>query len=314
VVVVGLTGATAPDKLKFMQRLKFAALASFFVGSTAFAQEVPARELLEFPIGTIGAPGVLFRQAGHGLWNPATIAQPRGTKLQVGVATLTAPADQGVNAQLLSVAVPIALRTTVAATLVRASVSDILRTDTDPQSLGPEIPYNTTVASATIARRTGYVTAGLAARLRFGEFDGERAQTLGLDGGLTVQEIGPRAVRLAASTFLWGPGNLEQQARYSAGGDMMLFGRDSLRSARGGYAFSVTQSIAREHYYFGSARIGILEMLGGFARVIAFQHNNTHVRLGLGLHYARYIVGVGREDNGAGMGSTYQFMLSSIFQ
>lgn len=297
-----------------MQRLHFALLASFIVGRTALSQDVPARELLEFPIGTIGAPGVLFRQAGHGLWNPATIAQPRDTKLQVSVASLSAPADQGVNAQLLSVAVPIAVRTTVAATLVRAAVSDILRTDTDPQSLGAEIPYNTTVASAAIARRTGLVTSGLAARLRFGQFDGDRGQTLGLDGGVVVDELGARAVRLGASTFLWGPGEREQQVRYSVGGDMKLFGRDSLQSARGGYAFSVTQRITREHYYFGSARYGNLETLAGFARVIAFGETNSHVRLGVGLHYSRYIVGVGREDNGAGMGSTYQFMLSSIFQ
>ena len=297
-----------------MQRLNFAVLASLIVGSTALAQDVPARELLEFPIGTIGAPGVLFRQSGHGLWNPATIAQPRDTKLQVSVATLSAPAEQGVSAQLLSVAVPFAARTTVAATLVHAAVSDILRTDTDPQSLGPEIPYNTTVVSAAIARSNGPVTAGLAARARFGEFDGTRAQTIGLDGGIVVTDLGPRAVKLGASTFLWGPGKIDRQVRYSAAGDMMLFGRDSLRSARGGYAFSFTEGITREHYFFGSARVGILEMLGGFARVIAFGENNSHVRLGVGLHYERYIVGVGREDNGAGMGSTYQFILSSNFQ
>jgi hypothetical protein len=297
-----------------MRRLHFGLLASFIVGRTALAQDVPARELLEFPIGTIGAPGVLFRQAGHGLWNPATIAQPRDTKVQVSVATLSAPAEQGVNAQLLSVAVPIALRSTVAVTLVRAAVSDILRTDTDPQSLGPEIPYNTTVASAAIARRTGYITTGLAARLRFGQFDGDRGQSLGLDGGIVADNLGERSVRLAASTFLWGPGAGDQQVRYSLGGDMKLFGRDSLQSARAGYAFSVTERITREHYYFGSARLGNLETLGGFSRVVAFGQTNSHVRLGVGLHYSRYIVGVGREDNGAGMGSTYQFMLSSIFQ
>jgi hypothetical protein len=297
-----------------MQRLNFALLASLVIGRMALAQDVPARELLEFPVGTIGAPGVLFRQAGHGLWNPATIAQSRETKVQVSVATLSAPAEQGVSAQLLSVAVPLATRTTIAATLVHASVSDILRTDTDPQSLGAEIPYNTTVASAAIARRDGQITTGLAARVRFGEFDGVRAQTIGLDGGIVVTDLGPRAVRLAASTFLWGPGNRERQVRYSAAGDMMLIGRDSLRSARSGYAFSVSEGITREHYFFGSGRLGVLEVLGGFARVIGFGEKNSHVRLGLGLHYERYIVGVGREDNGAGMGSTYQFMLSSNFQ
>lgn len=297
-----------------MQRLHFALVGSLIVGRTALAQDVPARELLEFPIGTIGAPGVLFRHAGHGLWNPATITQPHDTKLQASVATLTAPAEQGVNAQLLSIAVPLTMRTTIAATLVRAAVSDILRTDTDPQSLGAEIPYNTTVASAAVARRTGLVTAGLAARLRFGQFDGDRGQTLGLDGGVVADDLGQRDVRLGASTFLWGPGARDQEVRYSVGGDMRMFGRDSLRSGRGGYALSVTQRITREHYFFGSIRYGNLETLGGFARVIAFGQQNSHVRLGVGLHYSRYIVGVGREDNGAGMGSTYQFMLSSIFQ
>lgn len=294
--------------------MKFATLALILLGRPALGQEVPARELLEFPIGTLGAAGVVSTQAAHGWWNPATIAQHPATKLEISVAALNAPADQGVSTQMLSFAVPVASRTTAGATIVRASVSDILRTDTDPQSLGTEIPYNTTVISGTIARRTGYVTAGLATRFRTGQFDGTSAHTFGVDGGLLVSGIGIRKWRAGASTFLWGPGARQDHPRYSAGADFALWGRDTVSTTRAGYAFSKTSGKSREHYYFGSSRYRIVEVHGGFAREVAFNHVNSHIRLGIGLHYARYIVGVGREDNGASVGSTYQFMLSSVFQ
>ncbi len=297
-----------------MQYMRFIALSVALCGSSARAQRVPARELLEFPIGTLGAPGVLARQAAHGVWNPANIAQLRSTRVQVSAATLNAPADQGVSAQLLSVALPIASRTTVGATVLRAAVSDILHTDTDPQSLGSEIPYNTTVLSATVARRTGHLTAGLATRFRTGKLDGTSAHALGVDGGLVVSDLGARRGRVGASTFLWGPGSEQKQARYSAGADLDIWARDTLHAARGGYAFSATQGRTQEHYFFASSRLRVVELFGGIAREVAFNHSNAHVRLGIGLHYARYTVGVGREDSGAGLGSTYQFMLTSVFQ
>lgn len=294
--------------------MNFAAFASLALAGSVTAQTVPARELLDFPIATLGAPNVLSQHAGHGWWNPATIGQSRRTKLQVAAATLNAPADQGVSTQLLSVALPVAQRTTLGATLVRASVSDIFRTDTDPQTLGSEIPYNTTVVSTTISRRTGHLSAGMATRLRLGQFDGTRDRTIGVDGGLLLSDLGARDVRIGVSTFLWGPGSGQKQARYSGGADLALWGRDTLSTTRAGYSFSVTQGSSREHYYFASSRYGMVELLGGFAREIVFDHSNSHVRLGVGLHYSRYIVGVGREDNGAGIGSTYQFLLTSVFQ
>ena len=300
--------------LNFMRHMKFAAFASIALAASAAAQTVPARELLDFPIATLGAPNVLSQHAAHGWWNPATIAQPRSTRLHVAAATLNAPADQGVSAQLLSAALPIAARTTVGLTLVRASVSDIFRTDTDPQTLGPEIPYNTTVISTSVSRKTGRLSTGIATRLRMGQFDGTRDRTLDVDGGLLLTNLGTRDMRIGASTFLWTPGRGKQQARYSSGADLALWGRDTLRTTRGGYAFSMTPGSSREHYFFGSSRLGMLELLGGFAREIVFQHTNSHVRLGIGLHYSRYIVGVSREDNGAGVGSTYQFLLTSVFQ
>ena len=102
-----LTTLTKRPMLNFMRYMKFAALASIVAGLRVSAQQVPARELLEFPIGTLGAAGVLSTHAAHGWWNPATISQPRATKIEVSVATLNAPADQGVSTQLLSAAVPI---------------------------------------------------------------------------------------------------------------------------------------------------------------------------------------------------------------
>jgi hypothetical protein len=129
-----------------------------------------------------------------------------------------------------------------------------------------------------------------------------------------VSGLGLRKWRAGASTFLWSPGGRHENPRFSGGADVALWGRDTITTTRAGYAFSQTPGKSREHYYFGSSRYRILEVHGGFARETAFHHSNSHIRLGIGLHYARYIVGVGREDNGANVGSTYQFLLSSVFQ
>ena len=40
--------------------------------------------------------------------------------------------------------------------------------------------------------------------------------------------------------------------------------------------------------------------------------NTSRLRLGLGLHYSHYLVGVAREDGTAGLGANYQFLLTTV--
>ena len=63
-----------------------------------------------------------------------------------------------------------------------------------------------------------------------------------------------------------------------------------------------------------SARTRMFELRGGLARQSAYGFSTTRLRLGLGLRYARYLVGVAREEGTAGLGSTYQFLLTTVFR
>ena len=174
----------------------------------ASAQAVPARDLLEFPIGTVGEAPVLATIAGDGLWNPASILLRNGSRLRITAASVHGPDDQGVSGQLLAAAYRHRQRTTVGLSIVRASVSNLVRTENDPQSIGGEIPYSTIVISTTVAARTHrYLTTGVALRYRYGEIDSESEGALGIDAGVIADALPWRDGRVAASSFLWRPGD-----------------------------------------------------------------------------------------------------------
>jgi len=298
--------------------LRFALAALLCAGSASGldAQQVPGRDLLEFQVGTIGEPPALAHLAGDGFWNPASIALPVTARARVSAATLHTPAAQAVSAQMLSASVHVPGATTVAVGIVRAEVSDLLRTDTDPQTIG-EIPYNTTVASISVARRHEAFLVGLALRYRHGEADQERRGALGLDAGVMVTELlGSDRVRFGASTFLWRPGGngSARKVRFNLASDVRLAGADSVREARAGYALSFGDDRGHEHFGSVSGRYGAFEGRAGVARNSAFGHTDWRLRLGLGLHYARYTIGVAREENGAGLPPIYQFTLSALWQ
>src|SRR5687768_1791046 len=209
------------------------ALAMAGVAPSGTAQVVPGRDLLELPIATVAEAQVLATLAGDGLWNPATIFLRNGARYRISAASLEGPHDQGVSAHLLAASYALHPRTTVGLAVSRASVSDLIRTEDDPQSVGGEIPYNTIVASATIARRTSdFFTAAVAVRYRAGELDGVRSGAVGIDGGVMADGFAWRDVRVAASTFLWRPANdAAERTRFSIGGDLRIVGTDSLRQA-----------------------------------------------------------------------------------
>jgi hypothetical protein len=280
----------------------------------ARAQDVPGRDLMEFPVGTVAEAPVLATISGHGLWNPATILLRDGSRVRVTAAALEGPAEQGVTAQLISAAYALRERTTVAITLARASVEDLIRTVDDPQTVDGEIPYSTIILSAAVARRTHrYLSAGAALRYRQGQIDNRSGSAVGIDAGILVDGFSWRDARMAASTFLWRPAaDAESElTRLSAGGDLRVVGDDSLREARAGYAAAFTERMASEHYFFASGRWRPVHARGGVAYMSAYGNDEWRFRLGVGLHHARYIVGVAREDSGAGLGATYAFTLTT---
>jgi hypothetical protein len=289
------------------------ALAMTSIASPGAAQVVPGRDLLELPLATVAEAPVLATLAGDGQWNPAAILLRNGARLRITAASLEGPTDQGLTAQLIAAAYAVRPRTTVGLAVARAAVSDLIRTEDDPQSVGGEIPYNTIVASATVARRTSdYFTAALAIRYRRGELDGDRSGAVGIDGGVMADGFAWRDVRLAASTFLWRPANdAAERTRYSVGGDLRVAGTDTLREARVGYAAAYTEQLTRESYLFVGGRFKPVEARVGTVRLSAYGNADWRFRVGIGVHHARYMVGVAREETGAGLRPTYAFTLTS---
>lgn len=289
------------------------ALAMTSIARLGIAQVVPGRDLLELPLATVAEAPVLATLAGDGLWNPATILLRNGARLRISAASLEGPQDQGVSAQLLAAAYALQPRTTVGLAVSRAAVSDLIRTEDDPQSVGGEIPYNTIVASVTVARRTNdYFTAAVSVRYRHGELDGDRSGAVGIDGGVMADGFAWRDARVAASTFLWRPANdAAERTRYSVGGDLRVAGSDTLREARAGYAAAYTEQLSREHYAFLGGRFKAVEARVGSIRQSAYGNADWRFRVGIGVHHERYMVGVAREETGAGLRPTYAFTLTS---
>lgn len=233
----------------------------------------------------------------------------------MAVGTMSAPVDVAVSAQLATVAGRWRDGTTFALSIASASVADLLRTDSDPQSIGDEIPYVTTLLSVMAARPVGPVTLGAALRVRNGKLDNVSRRAVSLDVGAISRGFGSRDVRLAASTFLSSPFSREhERAEGLAAVDARLIGSDSLRTSRVGLSLALADGLYREEYAYTSARWGRLEGRIGGAHTTAFGHTNWRGRLGIAFHHRGYVIGVAREESAGNLSSTYQFTLSSVLK
>ena len=310
--VIRLTGQVQADKLKYMSRLIFAALMSVVLSSSerAHAQRVAGRDLLDFPLGLLAEAPALSGQMAGGLWNPATAALPTSTRAAVGLAGLTTPQELGVRLELLAASYKLHPRITGSISVAEAAVSDILRTETDPQSLGGEIAYQTLLLSVGAATRRKNATLGVSARYRWGTADTEHAGAFALDGGVVVDRLAGTPVRLALSTFLFNPSASSNEASYFAAADLPVFRVDSTLLVRGGYSVARTEGRGSERYLFGTAAYRQFDLSTGFSTTTDFGNSNHRWRLGLGLRRAGYTVAVGREDGAAGLGASYQFLLT----
>jgi hypothetical protein len=193
----------------------------------------------------------------------------------------------------------------------QASVTDLIRTDTDPQSIGGEIPYRSTIVSAIASASGGGASLGVAVRRRSGELDLTTGDATSVDVGGIIERPAGLPLRIAASTFLHSITGTGERAATLAAVEGLL----PIRAAdvRAGIAHQRDGDAGSETFAYGSARTKIVEMRGGFARQSAYGSTTTRLRLGLGLRYARYLVGVAREEGTAGLGSSYQFLLTTRF-
>src|SRR5215212_3426893 len=150
-----------------MCRMTFAAVAALaMLGplGVAAAQQVPGRDLFKFPLGTLAEPAAFASAAGGGFWNPATLLLQPGNRLLLSATALNTPIEQAVSARLGTVAYRLADHVSAGLQVAQASVEDLLRTDTDPQSLEGEIPYRSTIVSAVAAASRGSASVGIAFR------------------------------------------------------------------------------------------------------------------------------------------------------
>jgi len=288
--------------------------------SSANAQSVPGRELLDFPVGALVEAPALATQTAGGAYNPAAILLPHPLgalgRTRVAVGALSSRGERGLSGLMATVAVVPQPRWGVAVSLARVAVGQIDRTETTPETILGNVLYDAMVASAAGAVRVNrYVAAGAALRYRLGRADTTRASVAGGDVGVAAGGLlGRYDLRLAVSSYLWSP-NAQRSVRPALLGaaDARVWGDTATREARAGYSFERSRGGGTQTYVYAAGRYRYVDARAGVSRVSAFGDDATHARFGIGLHYARFSAGVAQETGGW-LGSIFQFTLSTVFR
>ncbi len=314
-----LTAAVWIPKFIYMRGLLLPVMiAALSLCRGARAQIVPARDLLQFPIGTLDHASALPGGINDGFGNPAAIGLERGARLRIGLAALQTPSDQSVDLRMLAVAVAHGERDTFGFSILHAGVGNLYRTTTDPQTVGT-IAYNTTLTSLSAAHRFGdHITGGIAARYRTGEIGGDRRGTALVDVGATATHLPLLDARLGIASFLWRPVNpSKERPALNIGGDVRLY-EAMLGTApvdvRGGYGVTLTEGEQREDAIVGAARLDGVQASAGLVRTAAFGSSEWRPRFGIGVRFGGYSASVARQQNGAGLDPIYQFTLSTTIR
>jgi hypothetical protein len=306
-----LTFVTSIRYLKSMRRKEFWAALLVVVPLAGRAQQIPGRDLLEFPLGSLAEGPALSVLTGDGFRNPASIMLAPKVRARFSISSLTTGDDQGVAGQIVSVAMAGPREVTGGFTVSRASVQGIVRTDTDPQSIGGDMPYSILVVSAVAARRPApNLTTGIAVRYQSGELDTSHRSALGIDAGLVMQGLLHVDGRMGLTSFLWRPGVGSGDGLALAGAfDGRVLGRDSTAQLRAEYSYSDAPGLSREHFASTAGRLGRWDGRVGISRTQVAGRWTTRSRLAVGLHYGRYVVGVAREESPIGLPAVYHFTI-----
>ena len=309
-----LTGLACTSKLPRMRRFVSANLAVALASAMSAAQQLPGRDLFDLPIAALAEGTALALFAGDGLRNPASLYVSGRERGRLSLSSLATGREQRVGAQTLALAYAVR-GTTIGLSLARSSVSDIARTDTDPQTIGPDVRYGLTVISLAAARREGgTLTSGIALRYQSGELDIEQRRELGVDAGVIIDSLTGRDITVAASSFLWRPGTVGpggSGAALSAGVDAsaITLRRIGNTNLRVGYAWTGTPQMSNEHFGYVTLRTRVWDARAGAARVVTSNDATTRLRIALGARSGRYRLGVAREENPYGLSPSYVFVL-----
>jgi hypothetical protein len=309
-VAARLRGKGSRGKVNLMCRIMFAAVAAAVALRPLPAQQVPGRQLFDFPLGEMAEAPALATAAGGGFWNPATIALREGDRFLFSIAALNSPIEQGVSAELGTAAYQIRPGITAGLSVAMSGVSDLLRTDTDPQSIGSAIPFSSTIVSGILAAERGPTTFGIALRQRTGTVDQTSGRATSVDVGATVDRPHGLPFRAALASFLFAP--LTHVERASAVGAVEGYLPVAKGDMRVGLSYQQDDGGGNDGFVYAAGQAGLLDLRGGIARETSFGSSTTRLRLGIGVHYAHYLVGVAREDGTAGLGASYQFLLRTV--
>lgn len=298
-----------------MRPLALAIVAVPLARGLAFGQQLPGRDLFDLPIAALAEGTALALFAGDGLRNPASIFVTSSERARLSLSSLSTGREQRVSAQTVALAYAMH-RATVGVTVARSAVGDIGRTETDPQTVGSDIPYGMLVVSALAAHREGRtLTSGIALRYQSGELDTKRRQELGVDAGVILDSLARRDITVAASSYLWRPGASARLGRsgaaFSGAIDARAFSLNRWGNAmlRAGYTWTGTPQMSNEHFGYVTVRSRVWDARAGVARVVTRTDATTRLRVALGARSGRYRVGVAREESPYGLSPSYVFML-----
>lgn len=288
--------------------------------TSANAQSVPGRELLDFPVGALVEAPALATHASGALYNPATLLlAPAGgppSRTRVALGALTSPAERGLEGEVASISHLPRPRWGGALTLARVAVNGIDRTETTPETVLGDVLYDAfTISAAGAWRAHRHLVVGSAVRYRLGRADTTRASMVGVDAGVVADGLlGRRDLRVALSSYLWSP-SAERSDRPAIFGavDARAWGDGATREARVGYSVGASRGGGTETFAYASGRYRYVEARAGVARISAYGERVTHSRFGVGLHYARLSAGIAQET-GSWLGSLTQFTFSIGFQ
>lgn len=297
-----------------MWRKAFALVISLPLCAESQSSAVPGRDLLTFPIGLVAEAPATGGLSGTGLWNPAATELSDGNQWRLSAGSMNAPTDVAVTAQFASLS-HLWLGTTYTTSMARANVGRLLRTDTDPQSIGDEIQYQTLVLSVGASRRIfPRIVAGIALRSRNGRLDNVSRTSTSVDVGVVADHLTALDLRVGASSFLFSPSSGRREtASLLLGADVRVLGRDTSRTVRAGYSFQRANGLYSEHFVYGSARWAMLEVRAGTVETAIYGQTNLRMRVGFAFRHAGYAVGVAREEAPNGFAPSYQFTLTSVF-
>jgi hypothetical protein len=298
-----------------MWRIVFALVVALPGAAVAQRGAVPGRDLLTFPIGLVAEAPALATQGATGLWNPATTLLDSAGLRRLTVAAMSTPTDVEVSS-LVAAAAAAWRGSTFGFSVTHAYVANLLRTDSDPQTIGGALVYNTTVVSASVARRVlPHLTVGTALRFHTGTLDEAHGSAVALDAGVVADGLTRYDARIGASTFLASPWTRSREhTALLVAGDVRLLGDTVTRALRGGYSVQVADSYFREQFLFAEGRLGRWEARVGPVRTDIYGGSNTRWRMGLSVRHAGYLVGVSREESPSGLGPSYQFVLRSVLR